>query len=307
MKTLHVSLGTHQKSQQKALEAVSSEYEMIDWTSISDVVELQQLIRNKADGKDFIFFQLQKRLFNPQFIESLPGFKVNWTGDVRDPIPKWMFESARAFDVTAFSNQRDVNEFKKQGLTSEYLDIGFEESIYNSDGPSKQIDKPVVFFANNYPDRFPNSKYREMIVKGVPKISVIGSGWGSKAYGDFNHNPQVEAEIYRGAKIAINISHFTIDRYTSDRLYRALACGCMVLTHNFPGLAKIANPGEHLVAFKDITELRRKIKFYLENEDIRSEIAEEGLKLAFKRHTWLKKITNFTSLMQAKYGLCNDD
>ena len=50
--------------------------------------------------------------------------------------------------------------------------------------------------------------------------------------------------------------------------------------------------GKHLVIFKDIDDLNKKIAYYLENEKERNKIREEGYKLSSKytRAEWARKV-----------------
>ena len=212
---------------------------------------------------------------------------INWTGDVRQPIPKWYYEVA-PYVTTCFSNQTDVNVFKRLNFKCEYLQIGIDPMIFNRWENTAGCD--VVFMANHYGSMFPMSQFRKqsaLILKQAfgRQANILGSGWGASSDGDLNGNQLAESQFYSGSKIGVNISHYDLDRYTSDRLFRIMASGCMCLSHRYKGIEKDFKIGEHLDVFNDYSELRRKVRHYLDNEAERKRIADSGFNLVQTKYT----------------------
>jgi hypothetical protein len=295
MKILHISLGKHQTSQSQALKDVATEYRQIDWTD--NPVTLDAAIKATLVGfqPDITFMQLQRSgLVSPHTLQMIGGKKYNWTGDVRTPIEKWYKDLAPYFDATLFSNGNDVAEFKRLGLRAEFLNIGFEEKDYNLDG--NKIASGVVFMGNNYGAQFPLSKFRAEMVRQIPTIQVYGNGWGRSQ--DLNSDPITEASIYRGCQIAINLSHFDYDRYSSDRMLRIMACGAFCLSHHYQGIEKDFEIGVDLDTWRTIPELQQKIDYYLqpENLEIRNAIAANGYDKVWTHHKWSDRIKELISL-----------
>lgn len=295
MKILHISLGKHQTSQAKALQDVSSEYIQIDWTSLPTTLDKAILTTLQNFAPDLTFMQLQREgLVSPQILQAISGKKYNWTGDVRTPIPQWYKTLAPYFDATLFSNGNDVAEFKRLGLRAEFLNIGFEEKDYNLDG--QRIDSGVIFMGNNYGSQFPLSQFRANMVNSIREIEVYGAGWNRGE--NLNENPQREAAIYRGCKIAINLSHFDYERYSSDRMLRIMACGAFCLSHHYQGIEKDFEIGVDLVTWRTIPELQSLITYYLkpENEMERNAIAANGYEKVWANHKWSDRIKELISL-----------
>jgi len=295
MRVLQISLGKHQTSQTKALQYISTDFVQIDWTDYqNDTVRLNRIILDAAKSlqPELTFMQLQREgLVTPATLQAIPGKKYNWTGDVRHPIPAWYESLAPYFDATLFSNEHDVNVFRSKGLRASFLNIGFEEPIYNINGES--IKCGVVFMGNNYRNQFPLSEFRSDMVRNLthdPSIdfSVYGSGWLNAE--NLNSNPQKEAAIYGGCEIAINLSHFDYDRYTSDRLFRIMACGAFCLSHHYKGIEKDFEVGVDLDTFSSIAELKEKIAYWKQRPDERRMIAQNGYKKVWENHTWASRI-----------------
>lgn len=299
MKILQISLGDHQASQTKALARVASEFVQINWKAYPEGQELQNVVQGTAAkfSPDVTFMQLQKKVLSEKTIRSIPGIKVNWTGDVRDPIPEWYKEQAPLFDLTLFSNMTDVHKMRGEGFRADFLDIGFEERIFKALGPQEYPPTPTVFMGNNYKDRFPLSLLRLRMAAMVPDITIYGKWWGTRAHMNLMKAPTREATIYRGAAIGVNLSHFNYEQYSSDRIYRMMACGCFCLSHNYPGIEKAFTPGVHLDTWNTLKELQQKIDYYLKNPVKREMIADEGHKLVWQKHTWDARVTQLMKML----------
>jgi len=259
---------------------------------------------------DIVFIQVQKGGVIHE--ETLRCIKVtgawicNWTGDVRSTIPKFYYDFAKYIDVTLFSNQTDVNTFRNSGLRSEYLEIGINESIYTPIGEKKEV-KPIVFFGNNYgTGYFPMSQFRIQMVefmssKFPSEFGVYGNGW-KKSNGNFNSSQYDEAAAYRGSKIAINVSHFEYERYSSDRMLRILGSGPLCLAKWYPGIEQDFFGGTYLRTWRTLQELKELCEYYMkpENEIERLTIAEQGQKHCHAHFTFENMIQNMIKIYNNK-------
>lgn len=223
---------------------------------------------------------------------------INWTGDVRHPIPSW-YKEVSLYCLTLFSNNTDVKELRENGYNVDFLQIGYDDEIFTPVGT--KIEKhDIVFLGNNYNDNFPLGKERKEMVyflkeKFEKRFGVYGFGWGDIADGECNNSLHTEASIYRGAKIAINYSHFNYDRYFSDRLLRLMGCGVFCLSHNYEGIRKDFNENE-LPTFTSLNELEEKIIYYLNNKEEREEIAMKGRRKVCVNFTYKSMINNLLEL-----------
>lgn len=256
---------------------------------------------------DIVFIQIQAPgiLKNETVLElkKMGAFVINWTGDVRASAPDWMKQLD--VDVTAFSNLRDVKELQAIGKKSAYLEIGFNPHIYSPQGEAKNIE-PVVFFGNSYgPTMFPLSEFRIKMCTYLKAIfagrfGIYGTGWNI-ASGNYNGSQREEAAAYRGTKIAINCSHFEIEKYSSDRLYRILGTGTPIcLAKWYPGIEDDFTDGKHLRIWKTIEELKELINYYLDpaNEFERKKIATAGMEVAKYKFTFDQMAQNVVAIWE---------
>jgi spore maturation protein CgeB len=292
IKIYHIGLnaGTND-GLEKAFKKVSS-YKYVNTSHPN----LNTVIKNDCEAfkPDLVFIQVQSAgVIKNQTIEvirPLCGKIINFTGDVRDPLPSWYLETGKVVDITLFVSMTDVLK-AKTFINCDWIQIGFDDSIFcKKTHPIKSPD--IVFMANNY-GSFPLSKYRREIVNALSKefkskFEVFGSGWPRSR--NLNNSLLDQASIYRGSKIAINCSHFDHSMYSSDRLLRIMGSGTFCLSHAFPDHDKLY--GHHLDTFKDTDDLIKKCHHYLTNEKEREAIAENGYNFTHELFTWDKMVQN---------------
>lgn len=250
---------------------------------------------------DLIFIQIQQEnVLSPHTALELSkiGFVINFSGDVRQDLAKWYIDIGRNIQLTTFSNMADVKKCRELGINADYLEIGIDPLIYKKRNLVKQSPSIVAHF-NHYQNQFTLSQYRMDIVSALSK--EFGNEFGvyghfPNAKGNFNHSQIAESENYNRAKIAINCSHFNFERYSSDRILRAMASGAMCLSHDYEGIEQDYVIGKHLDIFKDIRELIFKCKYYLSCEPLRQSIADNGCTLIHKNHTFENMCQNIVEL-----------
>lgn len=96
------------------------------------------------------------------------------------------------------------------------------------------------------------------------------------------------SEAVSSSRINLNFTHGG----TSDRTYKVLASKGFLLTEPWPNMEKDFTIDKDLVIFNDIEELEEKIDYYLEHEEERLQIAENGYNTVqkFSRLNWAKNI-----------------
>ena len=148
----------------------------------------------------------------------------------------------------------------------------------------------VIFVGEISPKR---KMYVDFLISNNIKIECFGPGWHNK--------PIYLKELvdkYRKSKIVLN---FTRDLTGfSDRVLQVLGCKTLLITEYCRDLKKLFKKGFHLDWFHTPEELIELIKLYLEKEDLRNNIAEQGYNIATQCFKWdnvveriLKVINNF--------------
>jgi len=99
-----------------------------------------------------------------------------------------------------------------------------------------------------------------------------------------------KSKAFRAAKIVINNLQPAEIWGVNVRTFEIAAAGGFQLIDWRPGLAQLFVDGEELVSFKNMDDLKNKIDYYLNHEQERLRIAEQGMHRAHQDHTYEKRL-----------------
>lgn len=305
MKILHIGLcatpNTMNGFQKAFIDVVGSENYREVYTGDKDLNVNTLLLFNEFKP-DIVFMQIQA----PDIIthsvckimKDSGAFIINWTGDKRQEVPQWMIDLAPYVSLTSFSNMDDVNTMRSLGFKSEYLEIGYDPEIYKPEGEALNMPE-IVFMGNNYGrGYFPMSGFRIDMVDFLRqeygnRFGVYGSGW-AYGNGNFNHSQYEEAKAYRGAKIAINCSHFDSLNYNSDRLLRILGSGTACISYNHKGMRQTY--GETVKYFNNEMQLKNQIDGILNGKEYKILALTNGNDFVKNTFTFKHQVENIINL-----------
>lgn len=293
-----------------AFQKVSKIYVEVAWNSIPKNIlhETIALALNNLNRRpDLIFLQLQA----PDIIKSVTlemmkqtgAFICQWTGDARQPLPRHYIDFGRQIDLSLFSNQNDVDTMRSNGVKADFLQVAADHTIYTPIGP-KIITPNIVFMGNNYNNTFPLSKYRFKMVEFLRNhyrsdFGMYGCNWPKEwKIKSLMYNHQEEAKIYRSCKIAINLAHYDLKKYASDRLFRIMSSGAFCISKVYPEMQEFGN-GKNMVTFNgELSDLKAKIDYYLRAHDLRMAIAKNGCEATHNNWTWDHRIQELLQIIQ---------
>jgi spore maturation protein CgeB len=84
-------------------------------------------------------------------------------------------------------------------------------------------------------------------------------------------------------KIHLNLN---ISNDINFRTFETLGCKTFLLTNYTPGLEKLFEIGKEIITYSNTSDLKDKIKFYLDNPKQREEIEANGYNALIKKHTY---------------------
>ena len=157
----------------------------------------------------------------------------------------------------------------------------------------------VVFVGSHYP-------VREKLFEALAglDLAIWGPGW-DRLRGDSplrgcvraaHTTPETWRRIYAAAKIVLSV-HFQDPlgeipcHQASPRVFEAMACGAFVITDRQKDVMTLFRDGEHLVAFADGEDLRKKVETYLGCTKERQRIAGNGRTEVLARHTYRDRLS----------------
>ena len=253
----------------------------------------------KAFKPDFAFCQYQthgviSHRF-PQLLKQMGCFSAYWTGDVRSPLPDHYMEAAKHFDVTAFTNMVDVELIRAAGYRSEFLQIGYCEKTFNTEGAGERSG--VVFLGNNYGGyKFAESDGRRDMVRAMAEafpddFTVYGTAWDNvvpaKNFGGYLPEPE-SADTLRRALVALGYDHFHRPGFASDRILRATACGAAVVNQYYEG---IEQEHPYVGAARSIEEMVKMVRYALDHPLESMRLGELSAANTLEQHRWNNRVT----------------
>ncbi|MBP5554319.1 MAG: glycosyltransferase [Lachnospiraceae bacterium] len=103
--------------------------------------------------------------------------------------------------------------------------------------------------------------------------------------------------VFRKSRINLNLTSRTIQDGLPQRIWDIIGCRSFCVTDETPALGEVLESGRHLVSFAGYEELPSICKKYLEDSELREEIALEGFKAVSASHTVLLRALEIVKLI----------
>ena len=192
-----------------------------------------------------------------------------------------------------------VDEIKARGAKSvSYLPLATDPAQYRdidiSEAEKPEFEYDICFVGSPLVNRI---KVLESLRQF--KLGVFGDGWNmwhrlrlKKVPGYYKGRATGERvlKLYRLSKIVLNIHSQDAKYGVNTRTFDIPACGAFELADYRPEMDRLFKPGEELIYYKDIDELKRLVEFYLENPEKRRAIVEKGRARVLGSHTWFHRM-----------------
>ena len=275
-----------------------------------------RLVANITSLKPDLFLEAGGYRILPETIERIKNIGVKtvlWTIDAPrefDPIIKaaphydFVFTGgSEAYDILQYAGIKnlhwlpfacDPDFHKPQKLAKE------EKRLYDCD---------IAFVGTLDPDLYP---YRMRILEAISDFNIGVWGPGSekipsssplkKRIRGNKTVPEVWSKIYSQAKIVL-CSHYKDPdgkipcHQASPRVYEVLACGSFLMVDEQKDVKKLFEDHKELVIFKNISELKKHLSYYLKRTEERKLIAALGRKSVLKRHTYEHRVKNLLKVV----------
>ncbi len=246
---------------------------------------------------------------SPSFMARMKSHVGTLVGQFGWPLPDG--NSFRCYDLFVSALPNVVAQARQRGIRSELLPLGFDARVLSrlNNGDRRF---PVTFIGNvgrGYPwvsdsfiktriglleylcDQFPLRiwGYESLAADTNSPIrkAHMGPVWGTQT-----------AQILRDSKVVINIHGSHSGPFAANlRLYETTGVGSFLVTDNKANLHEILEPDTEVVAYRNPEECARLIRYYLDHDEEREEIAGAGQRRTLHDHTYHKRMIRLLELL----------
>jgi hypothetical protein len=336
-RVLHIHLRTAEESQESLCRALASladvdGYRRVDWPSLA-AGERQRAVLTAAAQlhPTLIFMQLQgPGVLAPGTVTEMRRAAnsedlvvISWCGDVggvNGPFPnpedRWAYDLSPHCDLMLYTSMSQVRAHRSRSMhNAAYLQIGYDEDRYFEGAPEEWGSRfDACFLGANYDERqWPSLPGNDMLLRRAMALTMseefgcrfglFGRDWGR----GIPHLPPGESgHIYRQSYLALSISACSyLERYSSDRLLRALACGGTVLMKSFDDWQSFGLVhGENVLVWDTVDEGLAMARSWLHTlrRDALRQIGRRGAQLAREHHSWGVRMQELWPLIAAVRG-----
>ena len=165
------------------------------------------------------------------------------------------------------------------GINSRLAQFAANHNLYKNFRQEKIYD--VVFVGQNFGNR---QMYVDYLKSNDINILTYGRGWIN---GKLSQARMID--LFNKSKIVLNFSSSFNNptlKNIKGRVFEIPATGAFLLTEDCNDLSDYFSIGAEIEAFGCKEELLRKVKFYLENDDLREMIAKKGREVVVEKYTY---------------------
>ncbi|MBI4823978.1 MAG: glycosyltransferase family 1 protein [Nitrospirae bacterium] len=214
-------------------------------------------------------------------------FTVMMLGDTEHYFDARDIYYAQCMDLIVVYDCLSRYRFRQYGLDAISFYSSFDKNRYFKLDIEKDID---VSFVGDISNKVARKTYIDYIAQNAIPVEVFGNG---------SKNGQVSMEemtkIFNRTRINLNFTRISLKnalrkepninlrlRQIKGRAAEVALCGGFVLSEYASGIEEVFEIDKEVVVFHSNEDMLDKIKYYLEHEDERNEIAENSYKRALR-------------------------
>src|SRR6267142_3085882 len=226
--------------------------------------------------------------------------------------PLWMmpFDGIEAYDLFFTKERYALRALEGVGLRNlHYLPMYCVPSMHHpialTSEEQLRYARPVSFVGSRY-------AYRERLVQellGFP-LKLWGGGWRRAESPDIRAlvagGPvwgRAKLAIYSGSTLSLNHHHPMNDIVgVNTRAFELAASGACQVVDFKDELPSLFTPGEEVVAYRDLDDLKDQLGYYLAHPDEARAIGGNAMKRALQEHTLRHRIEEILAVVEQRFG-----
>jgi spore maturation protein CgeB len=276
----------------------------------------QEMIKRVEDFRpNLIHLQIQHtNIIDPHTIykikERWPKIIItNWTGDVRNYVPKTYRNIAKYADYNLISSTGQIELFEKTlGKKVHYWQIGYDPKLYYpAKNKAEKFTYDAIFTANyTRKENYPGTRDREKVCKLLRskfgnRFGLFGSGWPRNFKCKGSLHQRKLANFYHQSFSSICVNHYNnLAHYFSDRLLMCLACGRPTISLKFPHWQTYFTNNCDLVMVDNVDEIPGKVQYLLNHPDHAEFIGKSGAEKVFAEHTYFSRVNELFKMIKMR-------
>ena len=225
--------------------------------------------------------------------------------------PLWMmpFEQIEPYDLFFTKERYALRQLETIGLRNlYYLPMYCVPALHHpvpvGESDAAALRGVVALVGARYP-------YRERLVRELSEypLRVWGPGWRDadpsialRVAGRFIDGP-AKLAVYCGATLSLNPHHPMNDIVgVNTRAFELAAAGACQVVDDKDELAPLFKPGDEVLAYRDLPELRRHLAYHLAHPDEARAIGENARRRALAEHTVRHRLQEMIAAMRDRLG-----
>lgn len=277
--------------------AIKNSYKWLMKPSLPEIA----LLQIKEFKPDIVYCQ-DLSFLTLEVLSFIKRQKILLVGQIACPLPSQQL--LYQFDLILSSFPHYVDYFKKQGIHSEFLPIGFDTRVLDkldkklskvkasfiggiskAHGSAKDV---LEYLAVNTPMEFYGYVEPGVLDKSSPILNVHhGEKWGMDMYSQLAAS---DLTLNRHIDVSANYAN-------NMRLFEATGVGALLITDCKDNLGDYFDIGKEVIAYRTKEEARELIDYYLDKPEELRVIADAGQKKCLSHHSYQNRMESLKEIL----------
>ncbi len=220
----------------------------------------------------------------PEHLETLACPRACYFIDSHLSNLAWHLEWGKKFDFVFVAQREYVEQFRSMGMNAHWLPLGCDPEVHGKQLVPKVHDVAFVGSTLFNPRR---TVLLDSLEAAAVPFHRERSYWTEMAH------------TFSASKVIFNCA---VKRDLNMRVFEALCTGSLLLTDMTPGSgqAELFRDGEDLALYRCDEELPDMARFYLENDDLREQIAARGRQVVLNAHTYHHRVADMLAVIRGE-------
>jgi len=214
--------------------------------------------------------------------KTTPTKTINWFCDSHYRYPNFDSKWAPFLDHCVTTSTLAMEWYKRDGFGNKVIKSQWGFSPKYKHMPWMEKDIPVSFVGQPHGDR--RQVIDRLRVHGIP-VQVYGTGWGKRLSFD------EMIQMFNRSKINLNLNNGCDARakQIKGRNFEVPGCGGFLLTGSAENLSDYYLFNKEIGVYGSESDMIEKIRYYLEHNEEREQIAKAGMARTMSDHTYEKR------------------